>query len=144
MSRQSVYKSSLHRSAVYSWMIESVGCGPFDGGCLLFANALKEIHDGEVWVIESSNRWSDKRVAQHAVLKLPNGRFGDADGIRDANSCIQHFMRNEGHFLNKPILREWRVGDLPDAVLSDSFIEDLTSMLNQEVEVSRPNYEACI
>lgn len=43
---------------------ESHDCGPFNGGCLMFADALQKKYGGELCVLYS------KKYAEHAVLLL--------------------------------------------------------------------------
>ena len=37
--------------AVYDLLLETIGAGPFDGGCVVVAQALQRIHGGQVMVL---------------------------------------------------------------------------------------------
>lgn len=127
-------------------MIENLHCGPFDGGCLAFAQALEQIYGGEVFVIEGRVKWASEVShgpveAQHAVLSLPNGQFLDADGwASGAAQLIKRFNKKEcdPFGLREGNLRPYRAGDLTKAPTSEETVKALAELLRQEHPTHNP------
>lgn len=129
-----VFVDEDHRSQVIETMAQSIDCGPFDGGCVVFAQALQQIHGGEIHVLEGS--WirvesGERPMAQHAVLKLPDGRYADADGIGTAQQIMDRFLENEGlgELLRLDDVRPMARGDLPEAIRDDGVVARLVGQL---------------
>lgn len=133
-----VFTSRAHKNAVYTAMLDRIDCGPFDGGCVSFAMALQAVLGGEVQVITGDLRWHPRQTnwvkgAQHAVLKLPDGRLMDALGPGTHDEVVSRFLREE---ITPPALmkftgvRELRPDDLPEAPRDAALIEKLASLLS--------------
>lgn len=77
-----------NKKKIYGLLIDKYDCGPFDGGCLIFASALQKKYGGEIFVLCS------ERQAEHAALFL-NGYLIDADGKLEPERFIKRFQDNE-------------------------------------------------
>lgn len=126
----SIYQTDAHKDSVYGQLIDRAGCGPFDGGCLVFAQALQILHGGDVHVIVGSQQGYPE-AAQHAILKHPAGYYGDSDGFVCAEEMLRRFQENEGGggSLRVSHIREMRPGDLHEAVRDDSLVNDIARAL---------------
>lgn len=106
---------------VYEQVLAATGCGPFDGGCLFFANALRKALGGEVVALVREDD-----VADHAALYL-DGVLIDFDGPADPEEFVCRFNANERA---KCVgWRPLRDGDLPDAPTGDQTENDLAELL---------------
>lgn len=125
-------------------LYRNIDCGPFDGGCLVFAQALQRLHGGDVFVIEGRrpNSLDDREMpeltAQHAVLRLPDGRFGDADGFGGEQEVVNRFVVNECAFgLRDVRTRPLAAGDLPDAPANESLVAQVAAALRDQMTQKR-------
>ena len=59
----------LIEEAFYEALVDNTDCGPFDGGCLLVAQALKRVIGGEIYVIVDRNDTADHASALHRALQ---------------------------------------------------------------------------
>jgi len=105
-------------------ILEPENCGPFDGGCILVAQALKEIHGGDIVVLVN-----DRGNADHAVVKIGN-RLIDYDGSLPVEQFIKRFEKNE-HVKVKGI-RPLESGDLPDASRNQSLLPKIVDLLSRK------------
>ena len=105
-------------------ILEPENCGPFDGGCILVAQALKEIHGGDIVVLIN-----DRGNADHAVVKIGN-RLIDYDGSLPVEQFIKRFEKNE-HVKVKGI-RPLESGDLPDASRNQSLLPKIVDLLSRK------------
>lgn len=103
-------------------VLDEVGCGPFDGGCLLVAKALQKIHGGEIVVLVDKN---DR--AQHAAVMLPNGKLIDHDGAAFPEKFIRRFEKNEIAKITGT--RGFKNSDLPTAARDFHLVPKLVSAL---------------
>ena len=111
------------RRKLVSIMVHEIDCGPFDGGCLVFAQGAQKALGGDIHVIEGRIRWNrgddhGPLLAHHAVLKHPSGAYLDADGwCKDGPAIVERFQRLEccSMDLKDAFVRSMRDGDLPDA-----------------------------
>jgi hypothetical protein len=134
-----VFRSRVHKNAVYTLMLDRIDCGPFDGGCLVFARALERLHGGQVLVVEGRcfSGWACFRVprydgpllAQHAVLRLPDGRYMDALGACSERDMLARATQEALYIALPEAIRELRAGDLPDAVHDEDFATELAALL---------------
>ena len=106
--------------ALYDDMVGTVGCGPFDGGCVLFARALQAVVGGEVHVVVRPSGRAD-----HAAV-LHEGRLWDYDGPSSPARFLKRFNRAEQSDCTS--WRPYRDGDLPEAV-ADVALEARTAAL---------------
>jgi hypothetical protein len=130
-----LFHSKRHKDDVYVTMFKAIDCGPFDGGCVSFAMALQKVFGGDVYVIcgrqgpDLFGR-SGGEGPQHAVLRLPDGRFMDAGTVGTAAEIINTFNVEEcfGRLRNAYI-RQIEPGDLQDAPRDDALIDNLAALL---------------
>ena len=106
-------------------VLDSESCGPFDGGCLLVAKALQEIHDGKIIVLVD-----DKNIAQHAAVLLPNGKIADYDGVKEPKQFIKDFNKNE--LANIVNIRKLESGDLEGASRNFDLVPELVNTLQSK------------
>lgn len=105
----------------YETIVGHLDCGPFDGGCVTFAHALRSMIGGEVCVIVRSCGCAD-----HAVVHL-DGRLWDWDGPDEPKAVIERFNRTE-----RASGMGWRAfaqGDLPNAPVDDEVTGRLAFLL---------------
>lgn len=134
-----VFRSFSHKDAVYRLMLDSIDCGPFDGGCLVFAQALQCLHGGDVAVVEgrSFSGWAAFRVpeyngsllAQHAVLALPDGTYMDASGRCTKSAMLIRTARLSRHVASADDIRPLQDGDLEDAARDGALVTALAQLL---------------
>lgn len=136
-----VFRSSSHKDAVYGLMIDRIDCGPFDGGCLVFAQALQHLHGGEVvvvegrcfsgWVAFREPEYKGELLAQHAVLALPDGTYMDASGRCSMSTMLARTAQSAKYVASADAIRPFREGDLEDAVRDDSLVVELAQLLGE-------------
>jgi hypothetical protein len=63
--------------------------GPFDGGCIICAEALRRVFGGEIWGAYSGDDW------QHAVLRLDEDCYLDMDGVSTRDGLVQRWLSVE-------------------------------------------------
>lgn len=135
-------KRVIRNNGLYRLFQKETKSGPLDGGCVAFAMALKEVvgsdysankpsGTGGVYVLESANETSDLVQAQHAVLKLGDKVYADADGIHIEDKLIKFWVDIEG--LVEPVhIRPIESGDLPDSPRSKELVSKVVAYLNKE------------
>lgn len=105
-----------NKTKVYKLLLDKVGSGPFDGGCVVVADALQIRYGGDVVVLVGrAQAISKEEVAQHAALLL-NGRLIDGDGALPPDQFVKRFIKNEltaGGSIT--MIRPIQPNDLPDA-----------------------------
>lgn len=115
------------KNKFYNLIIDLVGSGPFDGGCLAFAMAMKKVlGSGEVYVVEGD--WNGTTQAQHAVLKLHDDLYLDADGTDYGKDILKRLERDE-HITNAH-LRPYKKGDLPEAPSDPEIVDKIAAYLS--------------
>jgi len=141
MTKEDIFHSVDHKDAVYGAMLDSIDCGPFDGGCVVFAMALQSVYGGDVYVIDGQTAQSPfgpltSSGAQHAILRLPNGRFMDAGGEGSEINLVSRLNKNEcfGRLVHEST-RPIRDDDLPDAPRDEALVERLAILLRQSLPV---------
>lgn len=93
----------------YTDLVSTIGCGPFDGGCVVVAEALQMALGGQVVVLIRSND-----LADHAAV-LINGLLVDYDGPLPPEAFIKRFSENERPVFRITGYRTMRARDLPNA-----------------------------
>lgn len=111
----------FHTTAM-TLIVGEIGCGPFDGGCVIVAHAIQTIIGGEIMVLVTENN-----KAEHAVVER-DGLLWDYAGPARPKILINRFNRAE----NVPIAswRPMRFGDLPCAATSTSLQADLVAVFS--------------
>ena len=104
-------------------VLAPVDCGPFDGGCVLVAQALQQIHGGKIMVLVDH-----QDQAQHAAV-LSRGQLIDYDGAADPQEFVRKFESNE--LVNIAGIRPIKSGDLPDAPRDGGLVKQLVQALSK-------------
>jgi hypothetical protein len=112
-------------------ILEPEDCGPFDGGCVLVAQALQKIHGGEIVVLVN-----DRGNADHAAVKVGNTLI-DYDGPLQADKFIKRFEKNER--VNITGIRPMQKNDLPDATRNQSLLPKIIDFLSMKKKYSKVN-----
>ena len=104
-----------NQDAIYDLLIQATNCGPFDGACVLFAQALQIKYGGEIHVLlvaGADSNHTDK--ADHAFLKL-NDIYVDGCGAGSYARLLRNF--NEAGFGYRKITGHRAIcsDDLPDS-----------------------------
>jgi len=104
-------------------ILDNVECGPFDGGCVLVAQALQQIHGGDIVVLVN-----DKGIADHAAVKVGNNLI-DFDGALPVKQFVKRFEDNE--HTNIKSIRPIQKGDLPEAPRDEELVPQLVNALTE-------------
>ena len=115
-----------NKNKIYEPLVNTIDSGPFDGGCVVFAQALQLKYGGEIVVLVNKDGEAD-----HAALML-NGRLIDADGAAPVNQFITRFIRNEKPTLLYDSIIKIRAiedHDLPDAPRNRKLAERIAALL---------------
>ena len=105
-------------------ILEPEDCGPFDGGCVLVAQALQQIHGGDIVVLIN-----DRGNADHAAVKIGNTLL-DFDGPLSVEKFIKRFEKNE--HVKVTGIRPMKDGDLPDATRNQSLLPKIVDLLSNK------------
>jgi len=121
-------RKDIHE-AFYEELVGTAGCGPFDGGCVVVAEALHSVIGGEIVVLVRSG--TDR--ADHAAVLL-DGKLWDFDGPSTPAVFIRRFERNELSHKQASCsgFRPIRDGDLEDAC-RDPDLRDRLAVLLRDV-----------
>lgn len=116
---------------MYDETVRLTDCGFFDGGCLLLARALQQVHGGDVMVLVGSIK-GGPLAAQHAFVKFPDGVCADGYSSGSAVSVTNRFLDEEGLHdgsFNAAGYRHWREGDLRDCPADANMVHQLADVL---------------
>jgi len=119
-----------NKRRVYELLIDAIGSGPFDGGCVVMAQAIQARHGGNIVVLIGSSQHNTKPVAQHAAVQLGDTLI-DFDGPASVQDFVKRFERNElAHSGGKITgIRPMQNQDLPDAPRSPELVDKLSRMI---------------
>lgn len=106
---------------IYRLLFDATDCGPFDGGCVLFARSLQRAFGGDVVVLVREDGTAD-----HAALHL-DGMLLDFDGPLAPDAFIARFNATES--ARTVTWRPFYEGDLPDAPRNDVAEEGIAALL---------------
>jgi hypothetical protein len=114
----------------YEQIVGTTECGPFDGGCVVTAQALQKVIGGEIMVLIRSNDRAD-----HAVV-LKDDLLWDFDGPLPADAFIQRFNATElsGMPFQCIRYRPIRDADLDKAYRGDELVEKLEALFRKALE----------
>jgi hypothetical protein len=117
---------------IYSLLINTIGSGPFDGGCVVFARALQIKFGGDIFVLvgHAQRTTSTNEIAQHAVLMVDN-TLVDAAGSATPGELARRFTKNELAHAGGSItqVRKIQPDDLPDAPRNEELSTKIAKML---------------
>lgn len=113
--------------ALYECLHAAAECGPFDGGCYLFARALQMELGGDIHMLVS------RRFAEHAVLKVGDLLL-DAGGAYSEKVMLRRFNREE---LTEVIgARPEQEGDLPEAPRDETVSRAIQAGLSEATKAT--------
>lgn len=105
-------------------MARTIGCGPFDGGCLIVAQALQSVLGGELYVLVDKDDY-----ALHAAVMV-DGILWDFDGPLEPAAFLENyngFVDNDRYRCVR--LRVMEGHDLTEAMEDDKLASVLANML---------------
>ncbi len=105
--QQKLFKDHATKNSVYNLLVQATDAGPFDGGCVVFAQALQMLLGGDIVVLTNA-----KGQAEHAVTKVGN-QYWDFDGAASEQGMLARFSANERRQVTA--VRPITDNDLPDA-----------------------------
>lgn len=119
-----------NKNKIYNILIDATGSGPFDGGCVVMAQAIQMKHGGDIVVLVGHAQHDTNEVAQHAAVKIGNVLV-DYDGAFEPSEFVKRFERNElahagGHITG---IRPIQDSDLPDAPRDAEAAEHIAALL---------------
>jgi len=113
---------------IYQIVMDATGAGPLDGGCVMFARALQLVYGGEMMVLANIDDRAD-----HAVLRLPNGHYMDADGIaEDEDAMVARF--NDYEDASATHIRDFRKGDLLESPVDEQASAQVADILRRRLK----------
>lgn len=116
-----LFKNQKVKDKVYDILVQATDSGPFDGGCVVFAQALQMLLGGDIVVLTNP-----KDRADHAVVKVGN-TYWDFDGPTGGQDMLDRFARNEHTKVTG--IRPIENSDLPDAPRDAHAAARIASML---------------
>lgn len=119
-----------NKSRVYDLLVNNIGSGPFDGGCVVMAQAIQLRHGGDIVVLVGQAQADTKQTAQHAAVQIGN-RLVDFDGAAPVADFVRRFERNELTHAGGRItsIRAIEPGDLPDAPRDPELAQRLARLI---------------
>lgn len=91
--------AAICRSDLFYELLATWGCGAFDGGCLIVADALHQaLKGGQVLGLMGRSRGQTNPAVswQHAVLQIGADLFADGDGLSDERALRGRWQSQEG------------------------------------------------
>ena len=107
----------------------SIGAGPFDGACLVCAQALKDAAgEGDiVRIVDTSTN-----TTHHYGLRI-GGTVYDFDGACDSRTWIQRFARNE-NLTSRPLSVETGIVESAGIADDDNVRREVARLLSSRME----------
>jgi hypothetical protein len=110
-----------NKNRIYNLLIDATDSGPFDGGCVVFAQALQMKYGGDIVVLINQSGQAD-----HAAIQLSKILI-DADGPAEIDNFIKRFERNERVKITG--IRPIQDNDLPDAPRNKELASQIARLL---------------
>jgi hypothetical protein len=113
------------KDQVYTVLLDATDAGPFDGGCVLAAQALQKVVGGDIYALVNK----DDR-AQHAVVKKGSA-FYDFSGKKSQQAMLADFNRYEamGEHQTAVGVRPLRADDLMNSPRNDQLAEKIAKLM---------------
>lgn len=120
-------KRKLIHEELYDDLLRSADCGPFDGGCVVVAQALQKVFGGEIVVLVRDNDRAD-----HAAV-FKDGKLWDYDGPLTPSAFIDRFNKEElAHTAWSCVrYRPIRSDDLPNACRNEALANRLAGLFEK-------------
>jgi hypothetical protein len=109
-----------NKNKIYQLLVDAYNCGPFDGGCVIFARALQLKFGGDIIALCNRN------IAQHAVLYVSDMLI-DADGEGKPEDVIDRFADTEQEIITN--IRPLKDTDLSDAPRDEELSKQIADLL---------------
>jgi len=122
---ESIYENNAN-DKVMELLLDNIGAGPFDGGCVIVAQALQMIHGGEIMALVRPDG-----IADHAVVQKGNTMY-DFDGPGTPEEVISRFEKNEGARITD--VRKLRMTDLTDAPRNTKLAKQIATLMQEPVQ----------
>ena len=122
-------KEDSTNDKVMELLLDNIGAGPFDGGCVIVAKALQMIHGGEIMALVRPDG-----IADHAVVQKGNTMY-DFDGPGTPEEVISRFEKNEGARITD--VRKLRMTDLTDAPRNSELAKQIASLMKEPVQEAK-------
>lgn len=119
---------SVVDETVYDLLFERTGTGPFDGCCVVVAEAMRQVFGGEIVVFVRSDG-----VADHAALRL-EGVIADFDGPVGEEMAVADY--NEREYGSTVSWRPIRDDDLEDAFREADLCAKLAETIRNAAEAA--------
>ena len=121
---------------LYGLILSEIGCGPMDGGCVIYARALQLAFGGEIYcLIGSPQKGTKSNIALHAFLLVGNRAI---DYCNDSNQkrLSEYFQKEELDFAGGKIsgFRLMTPSDLEDAPRNEELSVELAKILKEQDE----------
>jgi hypothetical protein len=118
------------KNKIYDLLISNIGSGPFDGGCVVMAEAIQMKYGGDIVVLVGHAQRNTNEVAQHAAVKIGN-ILVDFAGAYEPHEFAKQFERNELSHAGGQItgIRPIQDGDLPDAPRNPELAKQIFNLL---------------
>lgn len=123
------------KNEIYDLLMKSIGYGPFDGGCVLFARALQIRYGGNIFVIVGTSSKDSKKIqAQHAFLRIGNYCV-DADGVENYLKYPESFAEKELDPIGGKVysIRPIKSSDLPNAPRNEELSQKIAKLLPKKL-----------
>ena len=119
-----------NKNKIYQLLIDQTGSGPFDGGCVVFAQALQLKYGGDIVSLVGRTRPNGTEAAQHAALYL-GGKLIDADGPAEPEQFVKRFVQHEMASDSGSIsqVRPIQNQDLPEAPRDQDLADKIAKLL---------------
>lgn len=116
-------KKNKKKDEIYTILLDSCDAGPFDGGCLTMAHAIKNAIGGELVSFVRADDFAD-----HVAVKKGEYIY-DADGFYNEKDAIKKF--NKAEMANVVKIRPYKEGDVPNAPLDIDAAKRISQMLSE-------------
>lgn len=107
----------------YNDLVATIGCGAFDGGCVVVAEAIRSAFGGEVVCLTRADGHAD-----HAAVLL-YGQLIDYDGPLSPHAFMTRFTANELPVHPITGYRSYQDSDLPNAPRDPRLTARLSSLM---------------
>lgn len=134
------YRIGVINDRFHEDIVKTLSCGPFDGGCVVVAEALKNVIGGSVVVLTRGHNG----LADHAAVEC-DGLLWDYAGPLYPLEFIERFNSSERACCT--VYRDIKDDDLVEAYRDEELSKRLSSLFNEALVgsdfVSQPSNSPC-